>query len=412
MLPNDIHNAYLTVNRGGKESLHPAGRFMIVDGKLSHLEDHHGLLEKEIPEGQVDDFIIAKLAHPGSGLKVASRGAIRAGHRPDCIPEAQLSPLPPGMHPASPKPVQPHVEVKPPSVFHYTRAGHDQPHVLEVKDGVHLLDGNPLSHQEVATILDNVRTKAAKIRYIKGVRSDAIAKMEQVFENLRKGEEDMDPQAALAHLVSLHGTGDDKTNSAIAALRRHVFEDQMVPGLGNKYAFKQFQAQNTPGTSVVGDANFFKQINDVHGHQAGDDAIKAMGNAWKDAAAEVGEGKAHRFGGDEFHVQFPTPEHAAKFARNLRSKLEAMPPVGGTHRIGMSLGIGDSFHGADQALYEAKKGKLGHTPATVPHVLAHSLHPSSPGPVPVEPSIQPPQIEHREPAPAPIKHVAPVSAAR
>jgi diguanylate cyclase (GGDEF)-like protein len=414
MLPNDIHHTYTTSPKTGK--LHPAGRFLVHDGSIRHIEDYHGLLGQHVPEGLIDDHTLTMLGHPGGGLTIASRDAMRGGHRLDTVPEAELDPLPAPVQP-SPKQLQEHIDVKPPSVWHYTRAGHDKPHVLEAKEGKFLLDGNPLEHHEVSTILDNVRTKAGKIRYVRGMAANApqqIAKMENVFKGLRKA--DMGPQDALAHLDSVGG--DEQTQAAVAALRRHIFEDQMVPGLGSKFAYQEFAKKNVPGTTVVGDANFFKGINDVHGHEAGDAAIKAMGSAWRDASNEVG-GKAHRFGGDEFHAHFPTYEHAANFARNLRSKLDQVPPIGGTNKLSMSLGLGHDFHSADAAVYHAKQGKGTHTPATIPSVLAHSLHQNSPGAVPLNEDqlqLHPPAIEQRPPeagasAPAPAHSVSPPPAA-
>lgn len=402
MLPNDIHHAFVTSPKTGQP--HPAGRFLVADGHVHHLEDYHGLLAREIPEGVVDDFTIAKMAHPGSGLKVAARGAILGGHRTDVLPEADLQPLPKPVE-VTPQMARDHAEVKPPSVWHYTRAGHDRPHVLEARGGAFTLDGNPLGDEEVGTILDNVRTRAARLRYARGSAQQALGKIEAQFADLRKA--DMDVQDALAHLDQL--AGDEKTAGAVAALRRHVFEDPMVPGLGNKLAYQKFAAKGTPGATVVGDANFFKQINDVHGHAAGDSAIRAVGSAWRDAAEEVGQSKAHRFGGDEFHAHFPTYEHAADFARRLRSKLDQVPPVGGTHRLSMSLGIGHDFPTADRAAYAAKHGKEGHTPSTVPTMLAHSLHQGFEGAVPLDehqlkltpPTLdQRPQVPEKTPLPA------------
>jgi diguanylate cyclase (GGDEF)-like protein len=394
MLPTDIYHAFIKSPKTGK--MHPAGRILSHDGQLHHLEDYYGLL-KDVPEGHIDDLSMTKLHHPGNGVELASHGAIKGGHRLDVIPEAELDPMPePQPTPTAPQ-LKAYTDVKPASVWHYTRAGHDQPHVLEAKEGKYLLDGNPLEDHEVATILDNVRSKAGKIRYVKGVGSQAqrkVIKMEMLFASLRKS--DMDPDSALAHLDAIGGNGDKKTQDAIAALRRHVFEDQMVPGLGNKFAYQKFAEKNIPGTTVVGDANFFKGINDELGHEAGDAAIKAMGNAWRDAAAEVGQSKAHRFGGDEFHAHFPSYEHAANFARTLRAKLDQVPPVGGTRKLSMSLGIGHDFPSADKAVYQAKQQKGAHTPATIPSMLAHSLHRGYEGPMPLNADqlqLTPPPVE-------------------
>jgi diguanylate cyclase (GGDEF)-like protein len=403
VLDTDIHHAYITDPKHG--TLHPAGRFIVHAGQLKHLEDYHGLLDKELPEGYIDDYILAKLGHPGSGLKIASRKAIRGGHRLDVVPEAELDQLPAPPPAPTPQQLQNHVVQKPPGVWHYTRAGHDQPHVLESKEGKFLLDGNPLEHHEVATILDNVRSKAGKIRYVRGMNTErAIAKMEQVFQSLRKNDDDMSIDDALAHLDSI--AMDDKTRRAIATMRRGAYQDPMVPGLGNKPAYMDWAQKQQPGVTVMGDANYFKSINDELSHAHGDAAIKAMGTAWRDAAAEVGQGKAHRFGGDEFHAHFPTYEHAASFARNLRGRLEQIPPLAGTHKVSMGLGIGHNFDSADKALYHAKAQKAP-TLSGTPSLLAHSLHPGFEGPVPLNPDqlhIHPPDVGVR---PHPAEAAAP-----
>lgn len=383
MLPNDIYHAQLLVARDGGVYRHPAGRFMIKDGVLHHLEDYHGELGRVIPEGVVDDLTVDKINRCGPHLSIASHHDIVNGHRLDFVPEHPLPAMLPDPQVQAAQPAQ--AASMPPlpkfaPVFHYHRAGHDRPHTVEVKGGKYMLDGNPLEHDEVQAILDNVRTGAARLRY---AQTGALAKAEPYEVQEEKGKQ-LDPQEALARLDQL-GSGNEKVTEALAALRRHIFEDPMT-GLGNKYAYQEFRKKNVPGVTVVGDANFFKGINDVYGHEAGDSAIKALGSAWKAAVESTGEGKAHRFGGDEFHAHFPTYEHAARFARSLRHNLQQVPPVSGTHRLSMSLGVGDNFEAADKALYSAKAQKAGHTPTTIQPILAHSLHPQSPGMVPTDPS--------------------------
>lgn len=405
MLPTDIHNAYITSPTTGK--LHPAGRFLVHDGHLHHMEDYHGLLAQHMPEGAIDDYTLAKLGHPGGGLTIASHEAIRGGHRLDVVPEADLDPMPrPKPTPTGPK-LQDHLEVKPPSVWHYHRAGHDAPHTLEAREGKYLLDGNPLKDHEVATILDNVRTKTATIRYPKRSAAGAIAKMEQVYASLRKSSE-MEPDDAFAHLDTLH-QGDPKTMSAIAALRKRVFEDPMVPGMGNRLAYDQFTRKQSPGAHVALDANSFKTVNDTYGHAAGDDAIKAIGEASKKAMAEVapGAGKLFRQGGDEMHAYLPSHEHAAQFARALRGHMEQIVPVAGQHKLSLSMGIGDNHHTADKALYAAKAAKVAHLatnpdPGKTPN-FAHSLYPGHEGAIPLDQHQlhqTPPQLEPEAPVPA------------
>lgn len=422
MLPNDIHFVYLKTNRDGVERHHPAGRFLVHDGQIQHLEDYYGHLKDHVPEGVIDNYTMAKLKQPPAHIEHASHDGLRNGHRPHLIKEAALIPLPP---PVKVTPQMLDAQVKqPPSmhpVWHYTRSGHDKPHVLESTGGKFLLDGNPLSHEEVGTILDNVRMRVAKIRYVKPRVHTAVAKMERAFVALRKA----DGRDTTQHFDVLkeHGVPQDTLDH----FRRLVYTDPMVGTMGNKYAWNEFKDKQKPGVYISMDGNDFKSLNDTHGHEAGDAAIKAFGNAAREAMDEtVGtehakmfrtpdENDLYRSGGDEFVAHVPTHEHAAKFARRLREKLDAIPAINGTHKLSMSFGFGNDFPSADKALYAAKEQKYA-GPAGLPGEqrprkfpvgqvpsLAHSHVTGFEGPVPLNPDqLSPtvPKLEERASAPA------------
>jgi diguanylate cyclase (GGDEF)-like protein len=395
--PDIYHADLLVANPDGTTSRHPAGRFAVSNGEVHLLENYHdGQLANTIPSGKIDDLTEQKINNPGPDLSIASTKDIESGKRMDFIKEHELQqPLEPQQ--------QPEVKVEPtmPSVWYYTRAGHTQPHVLEFRQGKFMLDGNPLDDGEVATILDNVKTKVGKIRYANSAPVHSIMKMEAAYKRLRKA--DLTPEEALAHLDKL-GSPDEKTNEAIASLRRHVFEDSMMEGVGNKYAYNQWVKQPRQGVHIGLDLNNFKQINDTHGHGVGDQAIKAFGGAMRTAADKTktpeGQGvKIFRTGGDEAVAFAPSYEHAATFLHNLREHLSSIPPVMGAHKLSASAGIGHTPETADKALYEAKKQKAGHTVTTIPHLLAHSLYPGNEGAIQHEQHV-PPKIEGSSPQPS------------
>ena len=167
----------------------------------------------------------------------------------------------------------------------------------------------------------------------------------------------------------------------------HLFEDHMIPGIGNKFAGSEFLKQNKPGVYINIDGNDLKHINNTHGHTAGDQAIKSIGGALKDAAAKVGTIKLHRVGGDEFQAFAPTAEEAHVFMRHARGHLDNIPPIAGVHKPSVSFGLGQDHEMADKALYHAKdqkidvvSGKNKYLPANTPS-FAHSLLPGSEGPI-------------------------------
>jgi hypothetical protein len=141
-------------------------------------------------------------------------------------------------------------------------------------------------------------------------------------------------------------------------------------------------------------------------------------------------GKLFRVGGDEFTAHVPSHEHAAQFARSFRSKLEAMAPLGGIHRMGAALGIGHTPDVADVALNQAQSHKRADMPQLHPGqderlmqppqaLYAHSLYSGREGAVPTgmtrkpivppPPEVREPQL-HINPNPAPLAAAAPASA--
>lgn len=125
-----------------------------------------------------------------------------------------------------------------------------------------------------------------------------------------------------------------------------------------------------PLSVLIADIDYFKAINDTHGHEGGDDVLKDF--ARRVQGAVRGADLACRYGGEEFVVAMPdtSPDIAAQVAERLR-----MAVAGRTFLIGASgaeaavttsVGIaslesdgetaGSLLRRADNALYEAKHG--------------------------------------------------------
>lgn len=120
-----------------------------------------------------------------------------------------------------------------------------------------------------------------------------------------------------------------------------------------------------PTAVLMIDVDFFKKINDAHGHFVGDVVLEEVATRILNAVRPYDV--VGRFGGEEFVVVAPNcnAEEAARFAERLRALIAARPvralnadvPV--TVSIGVSLGVGSPeavLHAADTALYDAKHG--------------------------------------------------------
>jgi diguanylate cyclase (GGDEF)-like protein len=359
----------------GKE--YPAGRFMTSKGKLHHLEDGLGLLDSMLPEGPVTAKTISRI----HGLMASPHFGVQGHALPKEEPgiDGQVANVPQVSVVKQPAPNRA-------SVFSYFRPGMSHPHIVEFTPNGAALDGKALSHDELGLMLENSRKGLAQIKWNSG---GSLQKREAT-------EDLMSLDDATRHIRAAEEAGHLPKGTA-AAHTKHIYEDSMVPGIGNKYAAQRFREQNRPGVFASLDANDFKHINDVHGHDAGDEAIKSFGSALREASAKVGTTKAFRSGGDEFSVWSPTHEDMARFMGHARAHVEALPLVGGVHKQSFSAGLGHNFAVADRALGIAKQGKLDpvtkqrlHAPGQVPN-LAHSLVPGHEGPL-MQPETIPPKM--------------------
>jgi diguanylate cyclase (GGDEF)-like protein/PAS domain S-box-containing protein len=191
-------------------------------------------------------------------------------------------------------------------------------------------------------------------------------------------DRDLDPgdDSGPAYCLVLRDIGDKR--DLIDTRRKSVFCDDLT-GVANRRAF--FEAAELeltrnrrtprPTALVLFDADHFKQINDRHGHPAGDAVLRQLGAALSLTFRQVDV--VARVGGEEFAVLLPssTLAGAAAVAERLRQLVESQPamvdgaPIGYTVSAGIAaidegetLDLDTLIKRADQALYAAKaKGR-------------------------------------------------------
>ncbi len=164
-----------------------------------------------------------------------------------------------------------------------------------------------------------------------------------------------DAHAKLAHthkILSDRAQHDHMTG----LLNRETFMEVIEPG----------RRQSNSGFVFIIDVDYFKQINDTHGHQTGDRALVSIARAIK-SSIRLGD-VAARIGGEEFAVFLPGSNLAEAISVSERicktvEDLELRSVAGNPFRLTVSVG-GAEFVGsrpldqllgkADRMLYEAK----------------------------------------------------------
>lgn len=161
------------------------------------------------------------------------------------------------------------------------------------------------------------------------------------------------------------------TTHQLSHTRELVRTDELT-GLHNRRGLslhlQENRAHGTPPRALLLiDCDRFKQINDRHGHQAGDRVLQSMGNILRSMAGE--DDLAVRLGGDEFCLLLGRAnrnmvQHAAEFilsaVHGLIERSHGSPHVCPVS-IGASMLDADAdwsewYARADRALYQAKRG--------------------------------------------------------
>ena len=136
-----------------------------------------------------------------------------------------------------------------------------------------------------------------------------------------------------------------------------------------------------PLALVLVDVDHFKLVNDLHGHLAGDKALRAIAHAFQIFLRSYDQ--VGRFGGEEFALLLPqtSPADARQIAERMRAHIAETPisvsddPAAPPVRLTVSMGVAalgrtwerttgsqltDLLACADRALYEAKNAGRNH----------------------------------------------------
>ncbi|USD63991.1 GGDEF domain-containing protein [Vibrio sp. SCSIO 43136] len=157
-----------------------------------------------------------------------------------------------------------------------------------------------------------------------------------------------------------------------ALLQRLATKDALTDMLNRRALFEHISDQlnylarkDKPAAIILADIDHFKSINDTHGHDAGDIALKQFADIIRDRVRDYDI--AARYGGEEFLIFLPNAHQdiAASVAERIRLECETttIDYQGKSIQFTVSFGvsaynferdISDNIIRADEALYKAK----------------------------------------------------------
>lgn len=167
----------------------------------------------------------------------------------------------------------------------------------------------------------------------------------------------------------------DHVNDAKARLATLAVQDELTGLYNYRYLhtrvheeFKRAERYREPLACIMADIDYFKQVNDRFGHDAGDEVLREISARMRTAVREIDV--VTRYGGEEFLLILPSTNFsgALSVADRVWRSIGTQPFTfgEGTHKITVSLGVAvfpsrdikakdHLVKAADRALYQAKQ---------------------------------------------------------
>ncbi len=200
--------------------------------------------------------------------------------------------------------------------------------------------------ENIKGFTNRYRTKNGQYKFLQWMAQPGYGN--SIYSSARDITEQVEKERALQQLAAL---------DVLTGLRnRRALENDILSllELSNRYS------ENT--SFIMFDLDFFKNVNDSYGHDAGDEVLKTLSRATEEVVRS--SDLIYRIGGEEFVIILPkTNIHGAStLAEKLRQKIESLD----FHLVGhltISLGVVEHMKTeslrqilirADEALYEAK----------------------------------------------------------
>lgn len=230
------------------------------------------------------------------------------------------------------------------------------PHFLKDNDMIELAAGHTIRFEE----LKNAAWAKSDL-----MGNTPTALIEDEFSNLMRSVTNQNVKSKLAayHQLIL---------AKKQELSQQAFHDQLTGLFNRRYfedcfprALRLSGRNNKPLSLIIGDIDFFKNVNDNYGHQKGDEVLEGVAGFIRAIIRQTDI--PCRYGGEEMAIILPDSnlKQALKVAEKIRQKVASLSKPQFGVKVTISLGVSSTSVGmrsaaslikrADSALYFAKE---------------------------------------------------------
>ncbi|MGW8256218.1 MAG: GGDEF domain-containing protein [Thermoguttaceae bacterium] len=183
---------------------------------------------------------------------------------------------------------------------------------------------------------------------------DVVAKLidtnNQMQRKLASTEDKLRQQAQKMEIQATEA----RTDSLTMLANRRAFDDEISRRMA------EFRRLKQPFSLIMADVDHFKQFNDSHGHQTGDEVLQAVAKMLRRIMREMDF--VTRFGGEEFAIILPGTilQNAAKAALRACKGIDAFRFSNNsenTFHLTLSFGVAESLADEDETVMIARADK-------------------------------------------------------
>ncbi len=175
--------------------------------------------------------------------------------------------------------------------------------------------------------------------------AEAVAKILTANDKLQKRLADAEQKIQAQAEEIRTQQSEALTDSLTKLANRRAFDNALTKNIDS------FNNQRKPFSLLIFDVDHFKQFNDTHGHQAGDEVLRCVGRSMTQTVKTTDI--PCRYGGEEFALILPNTkiDSARIAAERVRKAIEAMKVEfeGKNLSVTASIGVAEILSGEDDA---------------------------------------------------------------